>query len=77
MTLGQKKKPVRESFGRDYFGPIFARGQEQGDFHDGDLAVFGDSCWKTLLGCMALLSMDRERKIYRPDMDEMLAVYRK
>ena len=71
------RNPITNQFGRDYFGPIFARGQKQGYFKDGDPFYFGDLYWKQLIGCMAIMNFDKSARTGQPDMEKMLALYRK
>ncbi|MEE8885852.1 MAG: TetR/AcrR family transcriptional regulator [Eubacteriales bacterium] len=72
-----ERNPITDQFGRDYFGPIFARGQKQGYFKDGDPAYFGDTYWKQLIGCMAIMNFDKKANSCKPDMKKMLALYMK
>lgn len=76
IRLDDALNPIREDFGRSYFAPIFARGQRQGQFRDGDPARFGDYFWKYLIGCMASMNIHKPAAYVEPDMEEMLAVFR-
>ena len=77
IKLEDDINPVREDFGRTYFSKIFKRGQEQGYFRDGDPVIFGDGYWKCLVGCMAIMNVDKNNSEYRPDVESMLSIYRK
>lgn len=75
IQLKDEQNPIREDFGRTYFGPIFKRGQAQGYFRDGDPAIFGDLYWKCLVGSMGIMKINKERTEFHPNMKEMLSVY--
>jgi AcrR family transcriptional regulator len=66
--------PVSDDFGKEYFGSLFQRGQQQGDFKAGDPAVYGDFYWKYLLGYLASLKPGQESQ---PDVDSILALFEK
>lgn len=67
--------PVDENFGRSYFGKLFRKGQENGEFRKGDPELFGDIYWKYLLGCIAIMSPEKEGKTYLPDIDKVLTLF--
>ncbi len=77
IRLDTEENPIRENFGREYFGALFQRGQEQGVFKDGDSRLFGDMYWKYLLGCLATICQPGRKMEYRPDVDEVLELFRK
>ncbi|MDO5116363.1 MAG: TetR/AcrR family transcriptional regulator [Synergistaceae bacterium] len=66
--------PVDDNFGRDYFGALFARGQEQGEFKEGDPVMFGDIYWKYLLGSLSVMAR-AEKKEFNPDVDAVLSLF--
>lgn len=66
-----------ETFGSSYFGNLFLRGQEQGHFKEGDARQFGAFYWNCLVGRMALMNPNKDGTEYRPDVDEMLLLFKK
>lgn len=67
--------PITDDFGKEYFGELFKRGQEQGEFRDGNPQEFGDIYWKYLLGCLSVMSPDKQGKTYTPDIDTILDLF--
>ena len=47
IEVPDEYNPLKGAFGKEYFGALFKRGQEQGIFKEGDSALFGDICWDT------------------------------
>lgn len=76
ISISLEKNPIREDFGRTYFGPIFKRGQEQRHFRTGDPSTFGDIYWKCLVGSMCIMNVDKSGIEYHPNVEEMLSVFR-
>lgn len=76
IHLGQHLNPFREEWGREYFGAIFKRGQDQGCFRQGDPMAFGDFLWKYLLGSLSLLCQQDEKKANIPDCEQILGFFR-
>lgn len=77
VSLDAEENPIREDFGREYFGSLFKRGQEEGVFKEGDSQLFGDIYWKYLLGCLATMCQPGKQKEFHPDVDEALELFRK
>lgn len=69
--------PIREDFGREYFGKLFKRGQEEGSFREGDSELFGDMYWKYLLGAMSIMCSEYPMKENIPDVEAALQIFRK
>ncbi|MHB8072477.1 TetR/AcrR family transcriptional regulator [Desulfosporosinus fructosivorans] len=44
------RNPLYQDFGQNYFGPLFEKGIEAGEFKQGDPKLYGDIYWHYLLG---------------------------
>ena len=69
--------PLKKDFGREYFGALFKRGQEQGYFKDGDSAVFGDIFWKYMLGYLSELCQYGNQQPSTPNLEPVLKLFEK
>jgi AcrR family transcriptional regulator len=63
-------------FPEEYFGEIFARGQQEGIFRDGDPRAFAKLFWNQMMGCMVTISFHEEES-YEPDIEGILSLFRK
>lgn len=77
VDFASAENPIQEDFGREYFGALFQRGQEAGEFKEGDSRLFGDIYWKYLLGTLAATCQPGSRTEYHPDIDAVLALFEK
>lgn len=77
IRMADEENPIRENFGREYFGLMFRRGQEEGDFREGNPEVFGDIYWKYLLGALSIMCQHEGMKETHPDIDAVLNLFKK
>lgn len=77
IKMSDEENPIRENFGKEYFGAMFKRGQEQGDFKEGDSSIFGDIYWKYLLGALSTMCQQDTLKENHPDIDSVLDLFKK
>ena len=67
-----KPNPASQHFSQEYFEALIKKGQELGEFREGDSKLFADIYWKYLLGCL-IGYLKREQQDYSiPDIDEAL-----
>jgi len=67
-----KKLYFRSDHGKKYFGSIIKKGQDTGEFRQGDPAELGDIFWNYLLGCTSVLVCNRPEPTELPDIDRMI-----
>ncbi len=77
INMDDKENPIREDYGRTYFGDLFKRAQEEGDVIEGDPRSFGDIYWKYLLGSLSLFCQKKQITENHPDIDSVLNLFRK
>lgn len=77
VAVPDEINPLRENFGREYFGALFRRGQEQGIFKEGDSALFGDVFWKYMLGYLSEMSQYGAQPPSVPDIGPILGLFEK
>lgn len=77
VDVPEEMNPLKENFGREYFGALFKRGQEQGYFKAGDSAIFGDVFWKYMLGCLSELCQYGNQKTSTPNLEPILKLFEK
>ncbi|MCH3922753.1 TetR/AcrR family transcriptional regulator [Limosilactobacillus sp.] len=66
------------SYGRDFLGKIIRRGQEAGQFRDGDPEAMGDILWHTVIGYIVhRLNYSNGKEIFLPSVDELVATIEK
>ena len=70
------RNPLYKDLGRTYFGPLFKKGMELGEFKQGNPEVFGDIYWHYLLGNIMEIVQDRKNpNIATPDLDTLLDLF--
>jgi AcrR family transcriptional regulator len=70
------KNPMKNDFGRKYFGPIFKRGQVLNQFKSGDPEEFADIYWHYLLGQMThVIERDNSCNVI-PNLDAVINLFR-
>ena len=69
--------PIKDDFGKRYFGELFRRGQEVGEFKEGDPEFFGEFYWNYLIGSMANMNVKKEGCVYHPDVKAALKLFEK
>ena len=77
IEVPDEYNPLKGAFGKEYFGALFKRGQEQGIFKEGDSALFGDIFWKYMLGYLSELSQYGQQKESIPDIMPILSLFEK
>jgi|GEM_PF-683717 AcrR family transcriptional regulator len=69
------RNPLYQDFGKNYFGPLFKRGIEAGEFKKGDPKLYGDIYWHYLLGSV-LETIDSRRSLQeQQDLNEVLSIF--
>lgn len=70
------KNPIKNDFGRKYFGPIFRRGQELKQIREGDPEEYADIYWHYLLGQMThVIEKDCHCSVM-PNLDAVISLFR-
>jgi AcrR family transcriptional regulator len=75
LTDTKYQNPVYQDFGRVFFGPIFEKGIQTGEFKKGDPAEFGDIYWHYLLGHVMDLIQNPDGLIPMPNLDAAIALF--
>lgn len=70
------KNPIKNDFGRKYFGPIFKRGQELNQFKEGDPEEFADIYWHYLLGQMTHVIEKDTYCSVMPNLDAVISLFK-
>ena len=68
--------PITKEFGREYFAPIFRKGQQMGQFRAGDAEEFADFYWHYLLGCLVRFLQNKGKESAVPDLNAALNIFR-
>lgn len=76
IRMSDSENPINEDFGREYFGKLFKRGQEEGEIKEGDPSSFGDIYWKYLLGSLSIMCQHDQRTENHPDVEAVLGLFR-
>ncbi len=70
------RSPLYRNIGREYFGPLFQKGMDAGEFKKGDAELFGDIYWHYLLGNLMDTMQDPNRQYAaEPDLDAVLSLF--
>lgn len=69
------RNPLYQDIGRNYFGPLFKKGMESGEFKKGDPDVCGNIYWHYLLGNIMDIIQDHSKPIPAADLDAILALF--
>lgn len=69
------KNPVYQDFGRVFFGPIFQKGIEAGEFKEGNADEFGNIYWHCLLGYIMDLIQNPDVLKPMPNLDAVIALF--
>ncbi|MDR3600361.1 MAG: TetR/AcrR family transcriptional regulator [Desulfosporosinus sp.] len=70
-----ERNPLYQDFGQNYFGPLFAKGIEAGEFKQGDPKLYGDIYWHYLLGNV-LETLDARRSPKETkDLKKVLSIF--
>ena len=69
------KNPVYQDFGSIYFGPIFEKGIQAGEFKEGNANQFGDIYWHYLLGNIMDFIQNPDRSIHSSSLDAVIALF--
>ena len=77
LAIEPDKFPVQRNFGREYFGRLFKRGQEEGTFREGNPAAMGDLYWKYLVGNLAVMRPDKKNATTKQEIEDVLAFFEK
>lgn len=67
--------PVYQDFGRVFFGPIFEKGIQAGEFKKGNANDFGDIYWHYLLGNIMDFIQNPDRSIPSSTLDAAIALF--
>jgi len=68
---------IHNGFGKEYIAPIIKKGQETGEFREGDPVELANVYWYYLLGIMAHILHDKNSKVERPNIDTILNMLKK
>jgi len=69
------RNPLYQDFGQNYFGPLFKKGIEAGEFKQGDPKLYGDIYWHYLLGNI-LETLDARRSSKETqDLKKVLSIF--
>lgn len=76
--LGKEEKEnyFLNQYGRNFFGPLIKKGQESGEFRQGEPEQIGDIFWHTLVGYSVQVMYDQPEKNDRPDIEAILDMVR-
>lgn len=69
------KNPVYQDFGSEFFGPIFEKGIQSGEFKMGDAREFGEIYWHYLLGNIMDFIQNPERSIPNATLDAVIGLF--
>ncbi|MGG7618081.1 TetR/AcrR family transcriptional regulator [Bacillus coreaensis] len=69
------ENPVYQDFGSIFFGPIFKRGMQAGEFKDGDANEFGNIYWHFLLGYIMDSIQNPGRSIPELNLDSVISLF--
>ncbi|HBE76798.1 MAG TPA: hypothetical protein DDW65_03320 [Firmicutes bacterium] len=65
---------IHNDFGKNYLAPIIKKGQENGEFRQGDPVELANIYWYYLLGIMTHILHDKNTKVERPNLDTILNI---
>lgn len=68
---------IHNNFGKEYIAPIIKKGQETGEFREGDPVELANIYWYYLLGIMTHILHDKNSKVDRPNLDIILNMLKK
>ncbi len=71
------KNPLYQDFGRNYFGPLFEKGIQAGEFKQGDPEMYGDVYWHYLLGNVLEIVDSRGKAKEKSDLEQVLSLFEK
>ena len=69
------ENPVYQDFGSVFFGPLFEKGMQVGEFKEGNANEFGDIYWHYLLGYIMDVIQNPNRSIHAPNLDSVIALF--
>lgn len=69
------RNPLYQDFGRSYFGPLFAKGIEIGEFKKGDPQSYGEIYWHYLLGNILDLVENKSTAKKSPNLNLILSLF--
>lgn len=69
------RNPLYQDFGRNYFGPLFKKGINDGEFKQGDAELYGDIYWHYLLGNVLDIVENRGTSKKAPDLYKVLSLF--
>ncbi|MDS0524282.1 TetR/AcrR family transcriptional regulator [Clostridium sp. SHJSY1] len=69
------KNPISNNFGKVFFGPIFEKGIQSGDFKEGNPDEFGNIYWHYLLGHIMDLIQNPDCLSTMPNLDTVIALF--
>lgn len=69
------KNPLYQDFGKNYFGPLFKKGIELGEFKPGDPELYGEVYWHYLLGNILDLVENKGKSKQSPDLNKVLSLF--
>lgn len=69
------RNPLYQDFGQSYFGPLFKKGIEAGEFKKGNPKLYGDIYWHYLLGNV-LETLDARRSFKKTqDLKKVISIF--
>ena len=69
------KNPIYQDFGRIFFGPLFEKGIQAGEFKEGNANEFGDIYWHYLLGHIMDFIQHPDVLNTMPNLDAVIALF--
>lgn len=70
-----KDNPISNDFGKRFFLPLFKKGQDMGEFRNGDAEEFAIIYWHYLLGCMADMIQNNLSSIDTSILDTVIRLF--
>lgn len=71
------RNPLYQDFARNYFGPLFQKGMDMGEFKQGDAKLFGDIYWHYLLGNVLEIKETNKSEDELPNLRKVLELFEK
>ena len=66
-----------EGYGKSEYGPLFKKGQEMGQFRDGDPETFGDILWHIIIGYAVQLAHNKDNPVNAELIEKILELFKK